>query len=102
MTEIEKLRREIDSIDEEIAKSLRRRIEVAQAMGRMKEGAIYDPVREFALMERLRNLCPDIDAKALDAIYREVISLCRAVQRRLRAACMGPAGSFSKRPRLRR
>ena len=47
--------------------------------GRIKEGAIYDPVREFALMERLRNLYPDIDAKALDAIYREVISLCRAV-----------------------
>lgn len=96
MTEIEKLRREIDSIDEEIARSLRRRVEVARTMGGMKEGAVYDPVREFALMERLRNLCPDIDAKALDAIYREVISLCRAVQRRLRAACMGPAGSFSQ------
>src|SRR5690606_41065973 len=38
---------------------------------------------------------------AVEAIYREVISACRALERRLRIAYLGPPGTFSEQAALK-
>lgn len=100
--ELDNLRSQIDKLDETIANLLEQRLETARAIGLAKEGGgIYDPVREQEVIRRLQNLHPDIEKDALAAIQREIISLCRSVQAPLRAACMGPEGSYSQQAAFR-
>ena len=41
-------------------------------------------------------LAPLLPAPAIASIWREVISACRALERRLRVGYLGPAGTFSE------
>jgi chorismate mutase/prephenate dehydratase len=91
------LRSRIDRIDGELAGLLRERVETARRIGEAKEGErIYDPAREEEVLRRVLERCPDVPGNPLLAVYREILSLCRGVQRKPRAACLGPEGSFSE------
>ncbi|MDO9508327.1 MAG: prephenate dehydratase [Thermovirgaceae bacterium] len=95
--ELENLRSHIDELDEAISSLLEQRLETARAIGLAKgEDVVYDPVREHEVIRRLQKLHPGIEAGALAAIQREIISLCRSVQAPLQVACMGPGGSYSQ------
>lgn len=95
--ELDDLRSHIDELDETIANLLEQRIETARAIGIAKEGGtVYDPAREREVIRRLQKLHPEIGSAAMEAIQREIISLCRSAQAPLRVACMGPEGSYSQ------
>ncbi|MHB1134381.1 MAG: prephenate dehydratase [Chloroflexota bacterium] len=97
--DVEAIRQQIDDADRQIVSLLNRRARLAGAIGEIKRqtGAdIYQPAREAVVLERVvgHNAGP-LGAEAVRAIYREIISACRAVERALRVGYLGPEGTFS-------
>ena len=105
---LEGLRQQIDSVDGQIQALLQQRASLAHAVGQVKAKAnspVYRPEREAAIFRRLREQGADSEAllkgPALEAIYRQVISACREVERRMRVAYLGPEGTFSEQAVLK-
>jgi chorismate mutase / prephenate dehydratase len=93
------LRQRIDQLDQQIVDLLNQRARVVVDIGKIKrdqQGAIYAPDREQQVLEKIRkhNTGPLPDA-SLVAIWRELMSASFALERPLRVAYLGPAGSFS-------
>lgn len=93
------LRGAIDSLDRRILDLLTERAETAKAIGEAKAvGArgILDAGREKQVLTTLRktNRGPLTD-NAVEAIFREVISACRAVQQPTTVAFFGPEGTYT-------
>src|SRR5688572_9894220 len=90
-------RKAIDDLDRRIVELINERAGHAQEIGRTKAAQAaeaFAPAREQQVFERLRavNQGPLPDA-ALLAVYREIISACRALERPLAVGYWGPAGS---------
>jgi Prephenate dehydratase len=103
---IDDLRRKIDEIDDEILLLLSRRSEIVHQVGESKgktDTRYFSPERERQIYDRLlaknAGLYPP---EAIRAIFREVISASLALEAPLRAAYLGPAGTFSHRAALNR
>ena len=95
--EIEKLRREIDAVDDELVAALNRRAALAQKIGTLKAGApVYRPEREAEILRRVAKSSGALGGERVAAVFREVISACRALEEPLRVAYLGPAGTFSE------
>lgn len=95
--ELHRLRKAIDDVDESLALLLEKRLSLARSVGEAKgTSPVFDPSREREVIEGLKERHPGLDGRGLEAIQREVISLCRAAQQRPRVALMGPEGSFSQ------
>lgn len=93
------LRRKIDEIDLEILRLISERgrlaIEISKAK-RENASGVYDPAREREIKERLERANPGpLPPSSIAAIYREIISACRALQHPLKISFLGPEGSFS-------
>ncbi len=100
MTErLARLRKTVADTDREILALLNRRAELSREIGKAKEQtgkAVYDPAREKDVFRRLREENPGpLDGPAVEAVFREIVSACRALQAPLRVAFLGPEGSFS-------
>jgi chorismate mutase / prephenate dehydratase len=94
---IDDYRRRIDALDAEIVRLINERAECARRIGEAKqesERPAYAPERERRVLETVASLNegPLTDA-ALHAIYREVISACRALERPLTVSYWGPTAS---------
>lgn len=96
---LDDLRRQIDALDEKIVDLLNQRAEVVVRVGRLKQqtnAPIYAPDRERLVLDKIHKLnrgpLPD---RALDAVYRELMSGSFALERPLRIGYLGPAGTFS-------
>lgn len=95
---IERLRQEIDALDNELLALLNRRADLARRIGGLKRGApAYRPERETEILRRVieRNPGP-LPAERAAAVFREVISACRGMEAALRVAYLGPEGTFSE------
>ena len=96
---LEKLRKKIDSLDEQIVKLLSDRAEVVVEVGKFKNAQktpIYAPDREHQILERIQQLnSGPLSNRCLVAIYRELMSGSFSLERQLRVGCLGPEGSFS-------
>ena len=94
------LRDQIDNLDTQILELLNRRAKIAQEVGRVKNktnAPIYRPDREAQVLRRIAERNPGpLDSKDLQTIYREIMSACRALERRNVIAFLGPAGTFSE------
>ena len=97
--ELDELRKNIDSIDEQIVKLLNKRYENVIQVGNWKKqrgSAVYVPEREKAVFERLSTLNAGPMAQAtLRAIYREIMSGSLALEYPLRVAYLGPEATFT-------
>jgi chorismate mutase/prephenate dehydratase len=96
---LEKLRKRIDEVDQQLVKLLNERAQVVIEIGKLKSktgSQIYAPDREKKVFERLikANQGPLPD-KCLVAIWRELMSGSFALERSLRIGYLGPGGSFS-------
>lgn len=104
---INALRQEIDSLDGQLLDLVNRRARLAQRIGELKQGAddasVYRPEREAMIIKNLqeRNSGP-LPAAAVRSIWRELMSACRGLERPLRVAFLGPAGTFSEQAMRRR
>ena len=94
------LRVQIDAIDRQLVELVSRRAQLAAEVGRQKLVAgspVYRPEREAEVMRSVAALNPGpLSGPSLEAIFREVISACRAMERPLAIAYLGPPGTFSE------
>jgi chorismate mutase/prephenate dehydratase len=95
--DLDKLRREIDRIDDELLAALERRAGVARRIGELKGGApAYRPEREAEILRRVASSGKVLPKEATAAVFREIISACRGLEEAIRVAYLGPAGTFSE------
>lgn len=95
--DLKELRKRIDALDEEILRLLNRRAEVVTEIGRLKtkaDASYYVPHREQAIVSRLQAMNKGhFPNSALEAVYKEIISACRSLEKPLVVAYLGPAAS---------
>ncbi len=94
------LRQKIDAIDAQILDLLNQRARVAQEVGHVKaetNAPVFRPEREAQVLRKAaeRNPGPLLGAD-IQTIFREVMSACRALEKRVVVAYLGPAGTFSE------
>ncbi|HEX7169267.1 MAG TPA: prephenate dehydratase, partial [Rubrobacter sp.] len=104
-TEMETLRRGIDSVDEEIVRLLDRRAWMARRIGEIKHQnslAAYAPARERAVLDRVAALSEgEFPTRGLQAVFREIISSSISLEGRLKVAYLGPEATFTHEAALR-
>jgi chorismate mutase/prephenate dehydratase len=101
--ELKRLRKEIDELDDRILAMFNERARLAQAVGHVKlssaeqGGPIYRPEREAQVVRRLQaaNAGP-LPNEAVERLFKEVMSACRAMEQELTVAYLGPVGTFSE------
>ena len=103
--QMEVLRAEIDSVDEEIVRLLDRRARLARKIGEIKQEnglEAYAPARERAVLNRVMGLSEgDFPQAGLEAVFREVISSSISLEARLKVAYLGPEATFTHEAALR-
>jgi chorismate mutase/prephenate dehydratase len=94
------LRRGIDAVDRRLLELLCERGRLVQRVGVLKhatDAPVLRPEREAQILRQLIDANPGpLSGAAIVAIWREVISGCRELERRLRVAFLGPVGTFSE------
>ena len=102
MSELPLLRSEIDRLDDELLKLLNARAQVSKKIGDTKraldpQAPVFRAEREAAVLRRLEAANPGpLPAEAVSRIFHEVMSASSALQRAIRVAYLGPAGTFSE------
>jgi chorismate mutase/prephenate dehydratase len=94
------LRARIDAIDAEILELLSKRAKAAQEVGHVKGdfvSPVFRPERERQVVANLIKLNQGpLQSDGIAAIWREVMSACRALEARQTIAYLGPVGTFSE------
>ena len=103
---LNKLRKQVDSIDKKITGLLNARAKVILNVGKLKEkngSSVYSPDREKQVLEGLirMNKGP-LSKDALSAIYREIMSSSLSLEKPLKVAYLGPEASFSNLAALKK
>lgn len=93
------IRKEIDRVDQDLLALFNRRAALSLEVGRIKAhepGIIFKPLREREVLDGLaaQNSGP-LPEEHLRAIWREIFSSSRALQRAQNVAYLGPEGTFS-------
>src|SRR2546428_12110211 len=96
---LQHLRGKIDEIDTKLVRLLNDRTRRALEIGKVKRasgGEIYAPDREEAVLRRLVETNPGpLTEESLRAIYREIMSSARALEKALVIAYLGPEATYS-------
>jgi chorismate mutase/prephenate dehydratase len=99
--DLNRLRAEIDALDEQIQALITERarsaVAVAQAKNAAGEGGFYRPEREAEILRRVaeRNEGPLSDGE-MTRLFREIISACLALEAPQSIAYLGPEGTFTQ------
>ncbi len=100
---LEPIRQKIDSLDSQIIALLNQRADLVHEVGETKRAqnlSIYAPEREESLLQKLVAMSGAIpnsrlDAKAIRAIYREIMSASLALEKDLAIAYLGPEATWT-------
>ncbi|MDF3037180.1 MAG: pheA [Paucimonas sp.] len=94
------LREQIDAIDAQILDLLNRRARIAQEVGHVKaetNAPVFRPEREAQVLRSVADRNPGpLNRDDVQTIFREIMSACRALEKRVTVAYLGPAGTFSE------
>jgi chorismate mutase len=85
MIEIPKLRQKVDAIDAQILTALCERVKICKAIGAAKKKIgkpVHDASREAEVFKLIREKAAELglDAGQVEAVYREIVNMCSAVQ----------------------
>ncbi len=104
---LDSLRDQIDALDQQLQTLLNRRAELAHAVADVKRRedsnpVFYRPEREAQVLQRIkeRNQGP-IDGEAMARLFREVMSICLALEQPMRVAFLGPEGTFTQQAAIK-
>lgn len=96
---LKKLRNVIDGIDKKIINLLNSRAQVSSDIAKVKLGSgksVYSPDREREVLKKIAMSGKGLlGPKALEAIYREIMSASLSLGKPLKIAYLGPEASFS-------
>ncbi len=107
--QLQKLRGQIDSIDEKIGALINERAKFAQQVARVKnqfsDGELpvfYRPEREAQVLRKAmaRNSGPLADEEYA-RLFREIMSACLALEQPIQVAYLGPEGTFTQQAALK-
>ncbi len=94
------LREKIDVIDQQILDLLSARARIAQDVGHVKlevNAPVFRPEREAQVLRSVAQRNPGpLASTDVQTIFREIMSACRALEKRVTVAYLGPAGTFSE------
>jgi chorismate mutase/prephenate dehydratase len=95
------IRREIDDLDTELLALISRRAGLAKKVAEIKDGSgsahYYRPEREVQVLRALvDNNDGPLPAAQVSRIFQEIMSACRALQKPLAVAYLGPVGTFTE------
>jgi chorismate mutase / prephenate dehydratase len=92
------LRQRIDALDAQILTLLSHRAQVAMEVGEVKKRdgtPFFRPDRVAQVIEKIKASNPGpLRGEHVEAIWREIMSSCLALESTLRVAVLGPAGTF--------
>ncbi len=96
---IDSIREDIDRTDTRLLELLNRRARLAKKIGALKSkesAAYFIPSREEDIFERLveENKGP-FPSESIQPVFREIISACRSMEKRLTVAYLGPEATFT-------
>ena len=96
---VRSLRSQVDKLDQQLLKLVNERASLAAEIGQLKTdhgGEVFSPAREEEVLQNvlLSNKGP-LDNATVRAIFRELMSGSRALQKVLKVAYLGPEDSFS-------
>jgi chorismate mutase len=79
------LRKKVDEVDEQILRSLSQRAEICRSIGLVKDKhdfPVQDFPRENDVYARMRERATELglNPSHVEAIYRQIVSMCSAVQ----------------------
>jgi len=101
------LRLRIDALDEKIQGLINERAVQALEVARVKhasgiEANYYRPEREAEILGKVaaRNQGPLANAEIV-RLFREIMSVCRALEQPLKIGCLGPDGTFTQAAALK-
>ena len=96
---LEDLRRDIDSLDEQLVRLLGQRADLVRRIGHRKADTgipIFDPGRERDVLERVTAINPGpYDDDHIRAIFREVMAASRSLEEPPKVGYLGPPHTFS-------
>ena len=96
---LEELRAQIDALDAKILECLNARAKCAIDIAEIKRSGdqqYYVPEREKSIYDKVRQINPGpLPDPAVKAIYREIISAVRALEKPVDVAFLGPRDTFS-------
>ena len=96
---LDALRVRIDEADRGLIELLNKRAELVVEVGRIKRGAglpIYVPNREAQVLSKVLKMNPGpLPARAIEGVYRELMSGSFRLELPLRIGYLGPPGSYS-------
>lgn len=101
--QLKQYRDQIDAIDEQILALVNARANHARHIGELKDdGVIYRPEREAQVLRRLAEMnAGPLPAEAVTNIFRSIMSNCRALEKELTVAFLGPLGTYSEEAALK-
>src|SRR6476659_4276929 len=92
---IASLRAKVDRVDQELVRLMNDRAQLALEIGKVKSTSgisAYAPAREDEVLSRLRSLrTGPLADRCGRAVFREIISGSRSLEKDLRVAYLGPA-----------
>lgn len=103
---LKKIREKIDAIDEQIQALISERAQFAKQVAKAKQDAgtesFYRPEREAEVLRRIveRNNGPVPDDE-MARLFREIMSVCLALESPLNVAYLGPEGTFTQQAALK-
>ncbi len=103
------LRTQIDKMDMQILKLINERASAAAEVGRLKNdhgGEVFTPAREEEVLKNIleanEKMKGPLDQQTVRAVFREIMSGSRSLQRVLKVAYLGPEYSFSHQAAVER
>lgn len=96
---LEKFRKKIDVLDNHLLALLNQRAKIAKDIGRIKAKngeSVLAVERESEILERLRETNTGVlPQEAVEDIFQTVFAACRALQKKLQIAFLGPEATFT-------
>ncbi|MBN2753471.1 MAG: prephenate dehydratase [Candidatus Goldbacteria bacterium] len=97
--DLSQYRKQIDAVDKEIVTLLHNRAESVKKIAQFKTSSsmeVYDPAREAAVLENLKKVKKGpFPLKGIEAVYNEIFSVSRYLQRGITVAYLGPVATYS-------
>ncbi|MES2353990.1 MAG: prephenate dehydratase [Pseudomonadota bacterium] len=94
---LSELRTQIDALDADILKLINQRAAHAHEIGQIKQGAVYRAEREAQVLRRIKDLnAGPLTDEAAARLFREIMSACLALEKKLSVSYLGPTGTFSE------